>query len=71
MKPEIGKHYNLRYIAPDKRSTSYTGIGECIELTGMYYTGELFVFRLPDGQKGLFAEQDIISEYETMAQDRQ
>jgi hypothetical protein len=67
MKPEIGKHYNLRYITPDKRSTSYTGTGECLESPGLYYTGELFVFRLPDGQKGLFAEQDIISEYETMA----
>ncbi len=67
MKPEIGKHYRLQYTAPDKRSTSYTGIGECIETSGLYYTGELFVFRLPDGQKGLFSEQDIISEYETVA----
>jgi hypothetical protein len=58
MKPEIGKHYNLQYTAPDKRSTSYTGIGEYVE-----DAGELFVFRLRDKQIGLFAEQDIISEY--------
>jgi len=58
MKPEIGKQYNLQYTAPDKQSTSYTGIGECVE-----DAGELFVFRLQDGQKGLFAQQDIISEY--------
>jgi hypothetical protein len=58
MKPEIGKQYNLQYTAPDKRSTSYTGIGEYIE-----DAGELFVFCLRDDQKGLFAEQDIISEY--------
>lgn len=65
MKPEVGKHYNIHYVAPDKRSTSYTGTGECLrDLI------DLFEFLLPDGRKGLFAKEDIISKYERVAQNR-
>ncbi len=66
MKPVVGKHYNICYVAPDKRTTSYTGTGKCLrDLI------DLFVFCLPDGQECLFAEEDIKSEYETVAQNRQ
>ena len=63
MKPQIGKHYNIHYVAPDKRSTSYTGTGECLN-----DVGDEFLFRLPDGRLGLFTTRDIINEYETITQ---
>jgi hypothetical protein len=57
MKPEVGKFYNIHYVAPDKRGTSYTGIGECVK-----DCGDIFVFWVPTDQVGMFQEEDILSE---------
>jgi hypothetical protein len=62
MKPQKCKSYNIRHV-PNKqlgeKTSYYVGIAEC--LSDFSYGG-FYLFRLENGDSGMFSQEDIIEE---------
>ena len=62
MKPQKGISYKIQHV-PNKqlgeKTSYYVGIAEC--LSDFSY-GEFYLFRLKNGDFGMFSQEDIIEE---------